>query len=133
MLGGGARAGAARAAVAEYLAPFLHAPADLNAKTPQVELSSFLQSIRAVQLGDLRLIRWFGGRRDLYDLSADPREREDLAQEKENEETVRNLERVLDEWLGSFDHYEDPVLTTGSLRQIPQGHRDALRGLGRIR
>ncbi|HUT25795.1 MAG TPA: sulfatase [Sumerlaeia bacterium] len=127
------RGDAPRAAIAEYLGPFLYALADLNTKMPQVDLSSFLQSIRAVQLGDLKLIRWSGGRRELYDLSADPREREDLAQNKENAETARNLERVLDEWLGSFDHYEAPVLTTGSLRQIPQGHLDALRGLGYIR
>jgi arylsulfatase A-like enzyme len=59
-------------------------------------LEPYLQRLRSVQVGDLRLITSSAGSRELYDLSADPGEQRNLAGEREWEGEEERLQTLLD-------------------------------------
>jgi arylsulfatase A-like enzyme len=80
----------------------------------------------AVRHGDWKLIRGPGpGRRELFDLAADPEEREDRSGAEAAR--VRELEARLDAWLAAHGRSDPPPATTVSPEDL-----ERLRALGYV-
>jgi len=120
-----------RLGIAEYLWPFMSGISRFQSRWAGFDVSRFMRRLRAVQVGDMKLIHASKGNPELYNLAKDPWEMHDRF-EKEPE-MVTKLEQMLDEWLHSFKHYEPPPINGVVLRRIPQEDVDALRGLGYVR
>jgi len=119
-----------RLAVSEYLAPWLGG-LDPGTEYPATDPSRFLQPLRAVRSGSMKLIRWSGGATELYDLASDPLETEDLSRARPAE--AARLKQMLEEWLASFEHYTP---RPRPFRQMPRPSKEeleALKELGYVR
>jgi arylsulfatase A-like enzyme len=79
----------------------------------------------------MKLIRSSDGTFELYDLARDPFETRNLAADQL--QTVKQLQKVLDDWLLSFQHYEPAAVTPEDIRKLSPEELDVLRGLGYIR
>jgi len=123
--------GKLRPCFSEYLSPFLVGVGDYSARYPTLDFERFLRRLRAVRLGDMKLIRGSDGTFELYDLAKDPFESRNLAANEP--ETVRKLQKVLDDWLSSFEHYGPTGITPEDIRKLSPEELDVLRGLGYIR
>jgi arylsulfatase A-like enzyme len=89
--------------VGEYLAPQPSMDA-LGARVGSLPESvrQYDRSLRAIRVGDWKLIRGSDGSRECYRLADDPDEGIDLADDEPDR--VAALEAELDEWLASFEH-----------------------------
>jgi arylsulfatase A-like enzyme len=120
-----------RPCFSEYLTPALAGIADYSARYPTLDFGRFLHRLRAVRLGDMKLIRSSDGTFELYDLAKDPFESRNLA--AANPQTVRDLQKVLDDWLQSFEHYKPAANTPEDVRVLSVEQLNDLRGLGYIK
>jgi arylsulfatase A-like enzyme len=118
-------------AYSEHLAPAVWRISRFSDTLPTVDTSRIWRRLRAVQRGNVKMIRSFEGECELYDLAADPLETRDLAAEQAD--TVLSLEQALAAWTGSFEHYVPKPVTAETLRQLPGDELETMRGLGYIR
>jgi arylsulfatase A-like enzyme len=81
------------------------------------------RSLRAIRTETHAYIRGSDGSTELYDLTADPDETENVA--AEHPETVADLDAQLDAWLDSFEHAD----ATGEV-SMDAATRDRLEDLG---
>lgn len=118
-----------RFVVSEYLAP---APEGLKGSAGDMPaLAARLpQQIRAVRVGDAKLIRWSGGDRELYHVDRDPLEAHDLAAAQAEEAAA--LGHVLDEWLASLGGLVAPVSAQPDLSGTDE-ELQTLKELGYLR
>jgi len=126
-----ARPSAGRVGVAEYLAPAAGTIARVRRELPVRDFSRFLRSLRALQEGQMKIIRPSVGESELYDLAKDPMETRDLRTERPDVLTA--LGAALDGWMDSFQHYEPPPEALAKARETSRKDLDAMRGLGYIR
>lgn len=120
-----------RLAVAEYLAPASGTIARVRRELPVRDFWRFLRSLRALQQGHLKIIQPSIGEPELYNLAEDPMETRDLRAEKPD--VVAALGATLDDWVGSFQHYEPPAEALAKARETSRKDLDAMRGLGYIK
>ncbi|GAB6862250.1 sulfatase [Haloplanus litoreus] len=110
--------------VAEYLAP---QPSMTALRTRVGRLPSdvrrYDRSLRAIRDEEWKLIRGSDGSTELYHIVADPEERNDLSAGRPD--VMRRLDRMLDEWLASFEQAEP----SGSV-DMAEGTKRRLEDLG---
>jgi arylsulfatase A-like enzyme len=123
--------GKPRACFSEYLSPYVPLVGEYSAKYPTLDFGRFLRKLRSVRLGDMKLIRSSDGTFELYNLAKDPFESRNLA--ATDPQTVRKLQKVLNDWLQSFEHYEPATITPEDIKGLSPEELNNLRGLGYIR
>jgi arylsulfatase A-like enzyme/uncharacterized protein YggT (Ycf19 family) len=123
--------GKPRPCFSECLAPALPFIGEYSARYPTLDFRRFLRRLRSARVGDMKLIRSSDGTFELYDLARDPFETRNLAADQL--QTVKQLQKVLDDWLLSFRHYEPAAVTPEDIRKLSPEELDVLRGLGYIR
>ncbi|MFC1596976.1 sulfatase [Planctomycetota bacterium] len=103
---------------------------------PKVDFTPWFTDIKVVQRGSWKLIHFGYGREELYDLSKDPAELHNLADEKPD--VVKTFLAQLDNWLRSFPQYVAPppwegraAADVGSGVLTPEEEKQ-FRGLGYI-
>ena len=119
-----------RLAFSEYVAPMMSQIHTVATGWPGLDVSRFTRRLRAVQAGDLKLIRPSEGEAELYDLSADPLELRDLAADRP--EKVKELSGKLDDWLNSFPHYQYQPPAPEQLKKLDPQELERMRGLGYV-
>jgi len=123
--------GRLRPCFSEYLSPWVQPVGECSVRYPTLDFERFLRRLRSVRLGDMKLIRCSDGTVELYDLAKDPFESRNLAANEP--ETVRRLQKVLNDWLSSFEHYAPAAVTPGDVKTLSPEEVNVLRGLGYIR
>lgn len=92
-------------AIAEYMGPQPSMEAlEKRVGTLPEHAREFDRSLRSIRGSDYKLVRGSDGLRELYRISEDPAEQNDLADERPV--VVSKLESQLEDWLDSFDHAE---------------------------
>jgi arylsulfatase A-like enzyme len=118
-----------RYGISEFLDSELAPLERVSSTYPKANLSRFARRLRAIQREKTKLICPSDGELELYDLTRDPAETRNLAQDKP--EVVRELAVALDSWLQSFDHYATQPLPPDAPRPTASPEwQKALRGLG---
>lgn len=117
-----------RSAISELLAPRMGVI--LQRTFPNIERYRIVEPVRALQVGDMKLILDVKGTAELYDLASDPLERNNLATEKQ--EVVRTLRTQLEGWLSSFEHYQPRARSSQNRRKMTPKEREALKALGYV-
>jgi arylsulfatase A-like enzyme len=117
-----------RLAVAEYLAPAASHLVRVKQQRPRGDYTMFLRRIRAMQIGRMKLIQYYPGSAELFDLGKDPLETVDLS--SDNTSATTQLRSQLESWLGSFEHYQPLPPESGEERPLDEDEIKAMRGLG---
>ena len=89
-----------RPVLAEYMRPGRQRRIYARAH-PEFDFGRFDQRIKSLQVGDLKLIAFESGKKELFDLAADPSETYDLASHRPDD--VRRLTEHLMTIVGSWD------------------------------
>jgi len=110
--------------IAEYMSPqpSMEALEKRVGVLPE-SVSRYDRSLRALRTREWKLIRGSDGTRELYHVTEDPGETDDLVES--NPDRVETLERELDEWLDSFERADD-----SSDVDMRQETKDRLEDLG---
>ncbi len=124
-----------RLAISEYLAPEPIMLAHFIWTEANHDFTPWFRTLRSAQRGALKFIRWSDGERALFDVGADPMETTNLwpADSITTDSAGQGLERDLDAWLGSFDHYRPTPLAPEIIRPTPPDVVQGMRGLGYAR
>jgi arylsulfatase A-like enzyme len=118
-----ARGQAERAGIAEYLEP--QPPVGvLRKRYPDVDVSGFDRTLRAVRADGYKYIRASDGRDELYHVAADRGEERNLIDTQP--EVADRLRKSLDEWLASFS----PVGESDEELELDAAMRQRLEDLG---
>jgi arylsulfatase A-like enzyme len=120
-----------RFGVTEMLMPWLDPIVEMQHRFPEIDILRLAEPVRAVQVGEEKLIMYSDGRTELFHIAMDPGETKNLAGEKP--ETVRTLAGRLSDWLGSFDHYRHMPGPPANNMKITSREMKALKALGYIR
>jgi arylsulfatase A-like enzyme len=116
-----------RWAVSELIAPRMSVI--LQRTFPNIERYRIVEPVRALQVGDKKLILDVKGTAELYDLANDPLETRNLASEQQG--LVQTLRTQLEDWLRSFEHYKPKPQSNQRKRMTPK-EIEALRALGYV-
>ena len=103
-------------------------------KAGKDRLARFRRRLRALEVGNLRLIWSSDGRHELYDVAADPGEERNLfeARPERAREMLARLARTVDEYGGDGDApMPEPAKLGGGPKLDPEAH-EALRALGYV-
>ncbi len=132
LLDGGAPGEVPRRGIAEYNAPTIHDFPRFIPRMPRFDFSRWLLRMKAVRLGDSKLIRWSDGHTELYDVARDPMELRDLTEDQPD--VVGRLAEELDGWVESVAEYvAKPPDPDTALEKVSEKEIEALRGLGYAR
>jgi arylsulfatase A-like enzyme len=110
------------------LLPMIYGPPD--AAEPLTAFASFMRFHHAVREGKYKLHLWKGGRRTLYDLNADPGERDDVF--TEYPDVAQRLDEELMRWLDAEEALRG-IVAQGETRALTPEVIEQLRSLGYIR
>jgi len=120
-----------RAIVAEYYWPVQALGRYSEEDRSSARLDAFRRRLRSITVEDTKLVWGSDGSHELYDLSSDPEELEDLLSAADAPET-EELERRLAETIARFE--SEVAITPASVRadDLDPDTREALRSLGYI-
>jgi arylsulfatase A-like enzyme len=126
----GLQPGSRRTAISEFGAPFDTVVLGFMEDYPTRDFGRFTRRMRAVQSGNLKLIRSSNGQCELYDLLSDPLETVDISRDRP--EAVRRLSMELKGWVSSFPHWEGTAKAPYTDEEDARRDLEALRALGYV-
>ncbi len=119
-----------RYAFSEYMQPDVNALAGFNYRLTSTDMTPFMQRLRVVRKGDLKLVWRSESPPELYDVRDDPLEARNLAEERPEE--ARELLRVLNAWVTSTPQYVPPEVTLVEVDEPTEAEVEHLRDLGYV-